>query len=296
MSEPQIVMSAPLPMNFRGTPQQWFEAMVARLELLGLPTGFVTGDTMPTSNQGPWLKGGTEIWVWDETASPPTYVPQSLSFLTQQVWIGDKSTPPDETKYTIWLQTDGTNFYGWAVWLGPFVKWVSPSSGIQPDSVTTDMLQKPAVYRDNIADGEVVSSKIQNDLPIAKLAMGTANQLIQMRGGVPTWDNFFKVSPNLDWGNNRGTLWAHGLGQVPTFVQATLVCVAPSGGFAVGTEINLPGASRDYGGNEGDTPQITRDATNVGCYVRNGISLLDTSLDAPFDVSSAYWKLKFYVR
>lgn len=234
-------MAAPLPVNFKGTPQQWFESMLARMSLLGLPVGFIESDAMPTSNQGPWLKSGKEIWVWDEDVS--TYVPQSLSFLTQQIWIGNKDTPPDATKFQIWLKTDGATFVGWAVWLGAFVGWVTQNNLLADSSVTTAMLGKPCVFRDNIGDGEVIASKIQNELPVNKLANGAADQVLRTSsdGATAAWDYVLHEGPEHAWTNSSGDSFneTHGLGYHPRYVRLVLVCKTAEIGYSVGDEVEV---------------------------------------------------------
>ncbi len=74
-----IVRGAPLPPTFKGTLNQFYQAMLDRLEVLS-PFGqlqFQVGGVQPTSNVGPWLKDGTEWYVWDE--STKTYVPITIN-------------------------------------------------------------------------------------------------------------------------------------------------------------------------------------------------------------------------
>jgi len=103
---PVFFRASPLPSNFRGTPQNFLDAIVARLsiateEQLSL---FVTGSTMPTSDEGPWLKDGLTWWVWDSTLG--TYKPQVLDPLSLRYILSE--TPPDHTLYDLWIQLDRT--------------------------------------------------------------------------------------------------------------------------------------------------------------------------------------------
>lgn len=83
-----FLQGAPLPQGFKGTPQQWYESILERIRIVA-PFGFSTiviGSLKPTSNQGPWLKDGTQWYVWDvnetdyvpldisQSATPPYYV------------------------------------------------------------------------------------------------------------------------------------------------------------------------------------------------------------------------------
>lgn len=69
----------PLDPAFDGTPQELFDAMVERTEIVS-PGGFygiVVSDVEPSSNVGLWLQGGTKPYVWDENTN--RYIPMELS-------------------------------------------------------------------------------------------------------------------------------------------------------------------------------------------------------------------------
>jgi hypothetical protein len=80
--------------------------MVARMSLVTAQTFalFVSGSTEPSSNVGPWLKSGTEWYVWSPTAG--NYVPITVPIESLGYVIGD--TPPDPTVTYFWIQTDGS--------------------------------------------------------------------------------------------------------------------------------------------------------------------------------------------
>jgi hypothetical protein len=64
-----LLQGVPLPPNFEGTPNDFFIAMLQRISIVS-PVGFTTfviGGAKPTTNQGPWLKNGTQWYVWDDT-------------------------------------------------------------------------------------------------------------------------------------------------------------------------------------------------------------------------------------
>lgn len=287
-------MGAPLPVNFKGTPQAWFEQMLARMVLSGLPIGFVESDTMPTSNQGPWLKGGKEIWVWDEDTT--TYVPQSLSYLTQQIWIGDKNTEPDHTKYQVWLKLDGTTFSKWSVWLGDFIGWVDQDNSIAPGSITTTELGKPCIYRDNIADGEVIASKIQNELPVNKLANGSAGQVLRTNadGATVNWETMIGAGTEHSWTNSSGDSYteSHGLGAIPKFVRCVLVCKTADIGYHVGDEVDIREAHINDGAHytDGLVFRVTANSTSVSVGVTAG----STVWIGGSNPTTSRWKIKLY--
>jgi len=125
---------AQLPATFKGSPQAFADAMVARMKILS-PNGtnfIFIGDVEPISNVGPWLRGGTQWWVWSDTIK--RYVPLDISASeTKWYWIGNStpaSTPPQ-----VWLKTtkDATDQdpshgspIGWYVFDG--TNWVAFNS------------------------------------------------------------------------------------------------------------------------------------------------------------------------
>src|SRR6267142_2793394 len=125
---------AQLPATFKGSPQAFADAMVARMKILS-PNGtnfIFIGDVEPISNVGPWLRGGTQWWVWSDTIK--RYVPLDISASeTKWYWFGNStpaSTPPQ-----VWLKTtkDATDQdpshgspIGWYVFDG--TNWVAFNS------------------------------------------------------------------------------------------------------------------------------------------------------------------------
>lgn len=108
-------MSTPLPLTFRAsplvpnrayTPQEFLDAIVARLsidtqEQLAL---FISGSTSPVTNVGPWLKNGVTWYVWD--ASTGSYIPEILESRSLRYIAG--TATPDPAMYTFWIVLDGT--------------------------------------------------------------------------------------------------------------------------------------------------------------------------------------------
>src|SRR5208282_5294415 len=119
------ITAAPLPTNFVGTPQQFIDAFLDRLEVVVEGTSFVISDVQPTGNQGPWLKNGTQWWVWDDSTS--TYVPLDISAsIPAQIYVGDVSQgPPNPAQYKIWLQLNGSVFNGFYYYAGSVAGWVT---------------------------------------------------------------------------------------------------------------------------------------------------------------------------
>lgn len=77
---PITITGSPLPEGTVFSPQELFDAMLARM---ALETGeaFVligTGSVLPSSDEGPFLLNGTTLYVWDTGTG--AYVPQTIEF------------------------------------------------------------------------------------------------------------------------------------------------------------------------------------------------------------------------
>jgi len=99
-----IIQGSQLPASFRGKPNDLFREMLARMRIVS-PTGtsfFVISDTEPEGDQGPWLKGGTQWWVFDPNLK--RYVPLDISE-SETHWFQVGSTTPTTTTPPVWLKT-----------------------------------------------------------------------------------------------------------------------------------------------------------------------------------------------
>jgi hypothetical protein len=99
-----IIQGAQLPAAFRGKPNDFFQAILERMKIVSpFGTSFiVVGDVEPTSNQGPWLKGGTQWYVYDTNLK--RYVPLDIS-ASDTEWYQVGSTTPVSTTPPLWLKT-----------------------------------------------------------------------------------------------------------------------------------------------------------------------------------------------
>jgi len=97
---------APFPDNADYTPQEFADALVARLSIESPTTisFFVSGPTAPTSNVGPWLKNGVTWYVWDTPTA--SYVPQVIE--SQSLRYIFQNGAPDHNFYTFWGSLNGT--------------------------------------------------------------------------------------------------------------------------------------------------------------------------------------------
>ncbi len=131
-----VLQMGALSPTFRGTPSDLAAAMLKAMKIVS-PTGtnfIFVGDTEPTSNVGPWLKGGEQWYVFDtETAR---YVPLDISDSDVE-WYQIGKNPPSTATPPVWLRTDADatesnpavgNPLGWYVHNGtdwvPFVSIV----------------------------------------------------------------------------------------------------------------------------------------------------------------------------
>lgn len=134
---PITVTASPLPSNFQGTPQQFMDAMVSRLNVVTAVDSVAIvsqGAVAPTSNVGPWLKDGTTWYVWSNTSG--SYVPVSAEYQTLKYVAS--VTAPDWQVYTLWIQLNtvpivdgattspvGTQAIGLAYWNAPTTTWIN---------------------------------------------------------------------------------------------------------------------------------------------------------------------------
>lgn len=147
-----LIQMSPLPVTFKGNPNDLFAAALRRMKILS-PGGanfIFIGDIEPTSNVGPWLKGGTKWYVWDEATK--RYVPQDISdSFTIPFWIGN-SQPVSHTP-EVWLKTtkdasdvDTTHGdpIGWFMWDSITETWV----GVSPIVRSGTTAQRPTSPED----------------------------------------------------------------------------------------------------------------------------------------------------
>lgn len=132
-----VLVGAPLPADFNGDPQEFFEAIIERLEIQS-PVGtqfFVVGGTEPSTNQGPWLKDGNKWYVFSE--SEGRYVPLDITDSLVSLFIVSPNEPPQPASASdpqIWLRTSGTRVIGWYFSSGTVWR---PGGNVDPSGPTT---------------------------------------------------------------------------------------------------------------------------------------------------------------
>lgn len=296
------VQADPLPVGFKGTPQEILEAFVDRLEITADSATFVNSDVEPTGNQGPWFKNGTQLWVYDTGTS--AYIPLDISnSYNPQILVGD-TTPADPSKTPLWLKTEGNVVVGLYNYFGSTVGWVAQDVSIHDGSITTAMLADDAVTTDKLANAAVTSIKLANNISMTKWAQGLAKQFIRMKedGTAPEWVTLLYVSNDLTITFNGVIEWTHGLGGVPHDVQAVWVCQESDLGYAVGDEVDVSGGQAYVFGPAPDyevllrPPNLYKNSTVVGVSIGDGLFLI--AKNAPAFISATIdtkWRLRFYM-
>lgn len=139
-----ILKGAPLPVDFEGDLQMLFEAMIERLSILS-PVGtnfFVVGDIEPSSDLGPWLKGGTQWFVFSPTLGHYVPIDISASLPKFAFFQADDPGTPGTGDPLIWIRTVEDRIAGIYGWNG--AEW--KASGNIPNNGTT--AQRPSAPGD----------------------------------------------------------------------------------------------------------------------------------------------------
>ena len=182
-----VLQAAPLPATFVGDPNDFFRAMIERIRIMSASGTqfFVVSDVEPTSNQGPWLKGGTEWWVWDVNLNK--YVPLDVS-QSETKWYQTGSTIPTTQDPPLWLRTQsGVTVVGpapgqpigWYLFNG--TSWVGFTELVDGSVTLPKLADAPP--------GSLITYGINNKA--ALVAIGTPGQLLQVNaaGTAPEWGN-----------------------------------------------------------------------------------------------------------
>ena len=106
---PLDIQMGALPANWQGTPQQFADAIAARLSVITQQTFalFVVGATEPSSDVGPWLDTSTSIgtWkVWDSTTG--NYQPMPLADESLRYILSPSAPDPDI--FQLWVELNGS--------------------------------------------------------------------------------------------------------------------------------------------------------------------------------------------
>lgn len=147
-----IIQAAPMPATFCGTPQEWAALLVRRMKIVSASGSnfFFVGDVEPTSNVGPWLRFGTQWWVFDTETK--RYIPLDISASETQ-WFQVGASTPLTGDPPVWLRTtkDQTEAdtsigspVGWYVFDG--TNWV-PFVGVVTSGPTENRPPNPVAFQ-----------------------------------------------------------------------------------------------------------------------------------------------------
>jgi microcystin-dependent protein len=105
---PLIIQMGALPLNFQGTPQQFADAIAARLSVLTQQSLalFVSGTTEPSSDVGPWYNTTTEpgiFYGWSSTLG--NYQPLPVADVSLKYILSESE--PDPALYQFWIKLNG---------------------------------------------------------------------------------------------------------------------------------------------------------------------------------------------
>jgi len=250
---PVTFRAAPLTNPFTATPQEFLDAIVARLTIESQDelSFFVTGSVAPTSDVGPWIKNGITWYVWSSAVG--AYVPETIEFESLRYIAAPTSTPPDQNKYVFWIELDNTgkaislNYYSGGAWKSVYEdKFLTYSTTTQMNSAI------------NIA-----ITATRNKYPVIANIAGDGNINVDTNPHRVLFNNkVFDDYTLFSVINNNYTCPVAGLYQVSAEVQIEDVSAVPAdiefsfylgkngsggvGSCAVGMQIPSPSGSRWY--------------------------------------------------
>lgn len=284
-----IVSAAPLPSNFRGTPQQLLNAFLDRLKITSDAVTVTVSETQPTDNS-PWLKNGTQWWVWDTDSS--TYIPLDISAsLSDEIFIGEDQ--PDPEDYQLWLKTDGNEMVGLYVYLGSEVGFVTavPEFTLEDGSVTTAKIQNSAVTTSKIANLAITNAKLAGGILLTKLELGAARATLRMNAGAtaPEWETETVMAERTITLNSVDE-FEHGFDGTPRIVECVLRCDDPDGDDGWEENDEIPYTSLSI---EGGAPQVMyKNATVIGFCWGDDVYTRRKDNHNRNEITVSKWKLR----
>jgi hypothetical protein len=148
-----LILMAPIPPTFRGSPQQLSAEMIRRMKIVSGSGSsfFVISDVEPSSNVGPWLKGGTQWFVFSNETN--RYVPLDIS-ASETRWFHMQNSTPSSSVPAVWLRTERDQTttdlsfgraLGWYEWTGS--AW-RPFNSIIASGTTAQRPSNPVEYEE----------------------------------------------------------------------------------------------------------------------------------------------------
>ena len=290
------LQAAPLPSNFKGTPQQLLEAFLDRLVITSDETTFVISDTQPAGNEGPWFKNGNKIYTWDEGTS--TYVALDISDSYKDEWyVGESAPNPDDQKF--WLKISGTDILGVYYYMGSTAGWVTQDLTIPDGSLTTEKFSDQSITTAKLKNLSVTTAKLANGISLSKVEAGLPYQFLRMdsTGSVVGWESNFIESEEIAW-SAAMTRWAHGLTETPRSVTAILVCKTTDVGWEAGDELDAFSVICDTAGDQEKNVAVWKNATYVGLSDTGStlLALTKAGGSGVQTIDRSKWKIKFQVQ
>lgn len=150
-----------LPANFQGTPQQFADAIAARLSVVTQQSLalFVSGTTEPSSDAGPWYNTNTDPGVWYGW-NPITgnYQPMPVADVSLKYILSDSE--PDPSIFQLWVKLNGA---GKA--LGAYTYYNGAWHDIYEDVVATLQAATSNVFKPYGAAGTILTSNGPDSAP-----------------------------------------------------------------------------------------------------------------------------------
>lgn len=137
-----VIVAAPLPPDFCGDLQSFYQEMIERLQIMS-PSGiafFSQGSVLPSSNMGLFLLNGTQLYVFNEDTG--VYEPLDISASENPDFFVQESDPgaPGPEDPVFWIRTNGNRMVGIYAWTGS--EWRA-SSNIDNSGTTSQRPVNP---------------------------------------------------------------------------------------------------------------------------------------------------------
>lgn len=115
-----VIVAAPLPPDFCGDLQSFYQEMIERLQIMS-PSGiafFAQGSVLPSSNVGLFLLDGTQLYVFNEDTGQ--YEPLDITASERQDFFVGPDDPgtPGPGQPVFWLRTNENRLVGVYAWDG----------------------------------------------------------------------------------------------------------------------------------------------------------------------------------
>jgi hypothetical protein len=177
---PFQIQTSPLPSGDSLTLNDFLELLPEQIQIIlneGFST-FVTGSVAPSTNEGPWLKNGTEWWVWSDSSGG--YIPLVLEGTVRKTYV--QSTAPTGTiqENELWIQTDGvqTVIESFIYLNGGWRTWVKSSLNIKKETYPVGTLYQN--YTDSRNPSVILGMTGTTWVPVSDAAIAAFGGRLQL--------------------------------------------------------------------------------------------------------------------